>query len=259
MKKYILLIIILLPELLFSQNEFSMQIVVRDNIGQFDRNFFGYKLNATNYLDDNKEIGEFELPNLSFPDDIMGAFNIQKKIINDEGLPALEDIYSYKDYKPYFNSSNDSIVFSLKIVHSHSDFNMLFIGNFPSDIKSAKVYSLEFPYTEYDLMNSKLVKVLYNKNFLSQNFKIVLKNSDDSTKVTENKADLNVYPNPSNDLIYFSEQVSKNIEIKNIYGQIFNRNIVGNSISLQDFPAGVYIVSGNDMNGKSFSKIVVKK
>ncbi len=259
MKKLLIFILIIIPGYLFSQSEFNMQIVIRDNIGQFDRNFFGYKTNATDLLDDNQEIGEFELPNLSFPPEVLGAFSIQKQITNDEGLPILEDIYSYKDYKPYFKTKNDSIVYTLKVVHAHSDFNMLFIGNLPSDIKSAKVYSLEFPFSEYDLFDAKLIKVIYNKNFLSQNFKIVLKNYDDLTSVEDRNNIIKIYPNPSSDMIYFSDKIEKNIEISDISGQIFKRTIDGNRLSISDFPSGIYIVTGKDLNNKKFNKIFVKK
>ncbi len=255
-----ILIILLLSNITIAMaSEFKMQIVLKDNITTQDRNFFGVDYRATNYLDSAKEIGEFELPTLALPEAILiGAFQVQKEIKNQSGMSTFEDVYSYKDYRSEFRGANDSLVYIFKIVHPASDFKLMFNGTFPANVKSAKVYSVTYPYDTYDLKNNNIVSIKYNKALLSYVYRIVLKNYDDDTRVENINERIEVYPNPTSDKVYFSERVLGNVILHSIDGKEYVKMIEDNIISIDDIPNGTYIITAKDLENKVIRKKIVK-
>jgi hypothetical protein len=75
---------------------------------------------------------------------------------------------------------------------------------------------------------------------------------------------VNLYPNPSNDLINISfgkDQLSK-LELYDLTGKlIFNRNLNTNAYALDiaNYPSGIYIVKLFNENNESVNKRVIKK
>ncbi len=73
------------------------------------------------------------------------------------------------------------------------------------------------------------------------------------------KTDVNVYPNPVQEMLYFSEAVS-NVRVADMLGRMVQQQAAkGMSVNLSGLPNGVYILSATTDNGKTLMKKIVKE
>lgn len=71
-----------------------------------------------------------------------------------------------------------------------------------------------------------------------------------------------IYPNPTNDIVFFSDNIAN--EIDNIYIYQFDGKLIekimlaSNSISLKDLSKGIYLMKIIKNDGVSFTRKIVK-
>jgi hypothetical protein len=83
--------------------------------------------------------------------------------------------------------------------------------------------------------------------------------------ITESETNINIYPNPTNNLLYLdiknnSEPISitiSNLEGQIIFSSIFESNINQQIFDLSEFSKGIYLVTIT-LNGKIFKEKIVK-
>lgn len=71
----------------------------------------------------------------------------------------------------------------------------------------------------------------------------------------ENKADVLIYPNPANDILYI-EGIVKTVTVFDMSGRSVLQRENQNTLSLGHLPAGVYVISIENENGRSVQKLI---
>lgn len=136
--------------------------------------------------------------------------------------------------------------------------------------------------TEYIYFSGAYKKAHYTKNvydnndnLLTSNFSQYLLNdgnlmSADSIKyyytnntssgVNNNYSKLNTYPNPAKDLIYFDlDETELTINIFDLFGKLILQSSNKEIIDIQNLPAGLYHVTINTKQGKSYQSKFIKE
>ena len=80
------------------------------------------------------------------------------------------------------------------------------------------------------------------------------------TKVEEtNDVLLSVYPNPTNGIVYFEEQL-KNVKVFDLTGRkVFEQSLAEQSINLSNLTVGTYIITAYVGNENIITKIVIAR
>ncbi len=86
--------------------------------------------------------------------------------------------------------------------------------------------------------------------------------TESSVGVQENTAvELNIYPNPANDLLFVQSEIDSKISIADILGKnIFHRQSkeIVERIDIRNLPMGAYFVTVENTHGKTIKKVLVQ-
>lgn len=231
---------------------FVIHVILRDDKATFDKTYFGAKVKATDYLDEDKNIGEFELPTLMPPGGLLtGAFQLPKK--TDEGV---DTVHSYCDYKAIPDFGTGKITYKLKVAGLASDYRILFEGKFPDYITKATAKK-EIPgisIEQIDLLKEDILSVKYNPALISDLIEIEL---EYSRKNEVEEADFAIYPNPTDDYVHIANDEIIEVLLSAIDGSEVSKKVDNGTIYVGDLPSGSYILSGKNANNKRFAKKIV--
>lgn len=231
---------------------FVIHVVLKDDKATADKNYFGVKEGATDYLDEDGNVGEFELPTLLPPGGMLtGAFQVQKKT-ND----GIEDVHSYRDYRAVPAFGKGTMNFKLKVAGVASDYRVLFEGKFPEYITKATA-KWEIPgisKVEIDLLTEDLMSIPLNTALISYVIDIDI---EYERKNSVQEAEFAIYPNPTKEYVYIASEEIDEVSISAIDGSAYTKKVENRSIYVGDLPAGSYILTGKDANNKRFAKKIV--
>lgn len=231
---------------------FVIHVVLKDNYASADKAYFGVKTDATDFLDEDGNVGEFELPTLLSPGgELTGAFQVQKKTID-----GTVDVHSYRDYRAVPAIGKGKMNYKLKVAGASSDFRILFQGEFPKYITKATA-KWEIPgisNVEIDLLQEEMMSIPMNQALISYVIDIDIEYERKST-VEENE--FAIYPNPSKEYIYIASEEIDEVRLSAIDGSDYSKKVENGTIYVGDIPAGSYILSGRDANNKRFTKKIV--
>lgn len=231
---------------------FVIHVILKDDKNTFDKTYFGVKVEATDYLDEDKNIGEFELPTLMPPGGLLtGAFQLVKK--TDEGT---EDVHSYRDYRAVPDFGTGKITYKLKVAGLASNYRILFEGNFPDYITKATAKKVipGISVEEVDLLKDNLLSVSYNPALLTDIIDIEL---EYSRKNSVEEGDFAIYPNPTKDYVHIANSEIADVTLATIDGSEYSKKVENGRIYVGDLPSGSYIISGKNANNKRFAKKIV--
>lgn len=233
-----------------ANNNFEMKIKVTNSNGDTLKNksLFGIKDGATKYID--KSLGEFAIPALVPGNDLSSAFRFYE-------LSWDENVLSYYDFRPDFESDRDSIVYNYEISGVVNEFTLEW-GEFPSGIKSAVMKS-KYISDKYNYFDMKAVKSIKVENPAVTEFTIILKNYDPTNSVDENEELVKVYPIPAKDNVLIESNIEiTSVSIIDLYGKSYKVEILNNVINVEHLPVGMYnliIISGDK---QIFRKNIIK-
>ena len=225
---------------LLAQTNFIMPLKIINSDGSTsERATFGIDSVATNSLDD--AFGEFEIPAL-FPTILSAAF-----VFYDPTLQ--EEIMSYKDIRPDFQSEQDSIVYHLSISGIINSFTVKW-SQFPAGVKKAIMKStyLSDKYNWINMFTQDSVNVT---NTAVTDFTITVYNYDDGVGVEEvKKDDFDEMLSVRNGRVLFPAGTVTSAEVYSVQGTRLMQLDRPNEIDLSDMPLGVYPVMLNTVYGK---------
>lgn len=231
---------------------FVIHVLLKDDNASTNKNYFGVKTDATDFLDEDSNVGEFELPTLLPPGGLLtGAFQVKKK--TEDGTV---DVHSYRDYRAVPAFGKGKMNYKLKVAGVTSDFRILFQGEFPKYITKATA-KWEIPgldLVEIDLLQEEIMSIPMNQALLSYVIDIDL---EYERKSSVEEADFAIYPNPSKEYIYIASEEIDEVRLSAIDGSAYSKKVENGTIYVGDMPAGSYILSGRDANNKRFAKKIV--
>ena len=75
-------------------------------------------------------------------------------------------------------------------------------------------------------------------------------------EIIENKKELNFYPNPAQDWLYFKENIDAEIQVYSIGGKLELQEFVNNELNISELPNGFYLVKTGDQKA---SKLIIAR
>lgn len=244
----IVIMMLLMPAILLSQNcNIKIPLELSTNRGaKFDLIEIGLDYLATDGLDE--ELGERDHYNFPPGDDLHAFVRYY-----DEGLES--NIISYKDYRsiPEYKTFYHSYI--LRVQFPENDTLIIEWGNFGECIDSAKIMD---PF-DINIANMLEENELRNPNNSIDEFYIDIWFNKSVTSVNEEnyKNSINIYPNPTSNIVNVDMQNISEIRVFNALG---NEMLItsNSSIDISSLPKGLYFLKIIDIHGKQYLEKFVK-
>jgi hypothetical protein len=244
----IILLLFIIPAISLSQNcDIKIPLELTTNRGiKFDLIEIGLDENATDGLDE--ELGERDHYNYP-PGDELHAF----VSYYDEDLE--ENIISYKDYRRIPDNKTFYYRYILRVRFPENDTLIIGWDKFGDCIDSAKIMD---PF-DINSVNMSEENELRNPNSSIDEFYIDIWFNKSVTSVIEenHRKKINVYPNPSSNIVNVDIQNVLEIRVFNALGnEMLKSN--NSSLDISGLPKGLYFLKIIDIHGKQYLEKFVK-
>jgi hypothetical protein len=226
-----------------------------------------YKLNSGTGLLDNDTKYEF-LNNASGKDTLAteyswnnGAWEVNGKSVsayNVDGRPVSSAFYQWDSNTSLW----EGLFMSVYFFDGGGHLNSFIYYQWDSNLKKFVEYNKsDYSYDSNGYL-SLVTSYLWNVNvWAKQSTSNYYYSPSKNTDVSEiDKGDVKVYPNPTNDFLYLNNLVnSTSVSIVDVSGrQVYNKQILENTIDVSKLKAGIYFMQINTGAGKSIYKFVKK-
>lgn len=151
----------------------------------------------------------------------------------------------------FYGSANNPLQYTFGdtplrfIKHNNANYNWA-TNSFPTGIALQNGDNINVTFGSY--------YIYFNRITGAYNFSnTVLSNEEISTEEV-----LTFYPNPANDKVIFSENINE-IKVYDMLGKEINVSLNKNEISISELATGTYLMKVTTLDGKSFTKNIIKK
>lgn len=194
-----------------------------------------------------------------YGDVIPGYLSIGEITMNDEE-PILPVPYTYSPthlvgYYKYFPELDDNAVIHIQMLQGGNP-----IGGCLYELEASSEWEYFEAPISYGGVPDQLTLVIMTGELPGSELYLDDINFDFQTSIIDKKAnDLNIYPNPSNGIFNLSGQTIEKIEVLDLTGKcLFSKVIMQDhySLSIKDFPSGVYLLKVQTPAGNIVKRIL---